>query len=99
MGKQSKNNNVLSIGTMNQSNETYSKLDYFCKNHNKLCCLSCIAKIKGEGIGQHKDCDVFFIKEIKDEKINKLKENPNQNRNLKVKEAVKKMKKKKNILI
>jgi hypothetical protein len=27
MGKQSKNNNVLSIGTMNQSNETYSKLD------------------------------------------------------------------------
>ena len=27
MGKQSKNNNVLSIGTMNQSNETNSKLD------------------------------------------------------------------------
>ena len=55
--------------------KNHSKLNYFCKNHNKLCCLSCIAKIKGEGIGQHKDCDVFFIKEIKDEKINKLKEN------------------------
>ena len=55
--------------------KNHSKLNYFCKNHNKLCCLSCIAKIKGKGIGQHKDCDVFFIEEIKDEKLNKLKEN------------------------
>ena len=50
-------------------------LVYFCKNHNKLCCASCITKIKGEGNGQHKDCEVCFIKEIKDEKKNKLKEN------------------------
>ena len=55
--------------------KNHSKLNYYCKNHNKLCCLSCIAKIKGKGIGQHKDCDVFFIEEIKDEKLNKLKEN------------------------
>ena len=55
--------------------KNHSKLNYFCKNHNKLCCLSCKAKIKGKGIGQHKDCDVFFIEEIKDEKLNKLKEN------------------------
>ena len=55
--------------------KNHSKLNYYCKNHNKLCCISCIAKIKGEGIGQHKDCDVFFIKEIKDEKKNKLREN------------------------
>ena len=53
----------------------HSKLSYFCKSHNKLCCASCITKIKGEGNGQHKDCDVCFIKEIKDEKKNKLKEN------------------------
>ena len=55
--------------------KNHSKLNYYCKNHNKLCCISCIAKIKGEGIGQHKDCDVFFIKEIKEEKKNKLREN------------------------
>ena len=55
--------------------KNHSKLNYFCKNHNKLCCISCIAKIKGEGIGQHKDCDIFFIKEIKEEKLNKLNEN------------------------
>ena len=37
--------------------------------------MACIAKIKGEGNGQHTDCNVCFIKEIKDEKKNKLKEN------------------------
>ena len=55
--------------------KNHSKLHYFCKTHNKLCCLFCIANIKGKGIGQHKDCDVFFIEEIKYEKLNKLKEN------------------------
>jgi len=55
--------------------KNHYKLNYFCKTHNKLCCISCIAKIKGKGIGQHKDCEVFFIEEIKDEKKNKLKEN------------------------
>ena len=53
----------------------HSKLCYFCKTHNKLCCAYCIVKIKGEGNGQHKDCEVCFIKEIKEEKKNKLKEN------------------------
>ena len=55
--------------------KNHSKLNYYCKNHNKLCCISCIAKIKGKEIGQHKDCDVFFIEEIKEEKKNKLKDN------------------------
>jgi len=58
-----------------QEEKYHSKLCYFCKTHNKLCCATCIVKIKGEGNGQHKDCDVCFIKEIKDEKKNKLKEN------------------------
>ena len=52
-----------------------NELEYFCKNHNKLCCIACITKIKGEGKGQHNDCDICFIKDIKDEKKNKLKEN------------------------
>ena len=51
------------------------KLEYFCRNHNQLCCAGCIAKIKKEKNGMHKDCDVCIIEEIKDEKKNKIKEN------------------------
>jgi len=51
------------------------ELIYFCKNHNKLCCAACISKIKDEIFSQHKDCDVCLIKEIKDVKKIKIKEN------------------------
>ena len=51
------------------------KLEYFCKNHNILCCASCITKIKKNGKGQHHDCDICLINEIKEEKKNKLKDN------------------------
>ena len=51
------------------------KLEFFCKNHNQLCCAACISKIKDENYGNHKDCDVCSIKEIKEEKIKKLEEN------------------------
>ena len=51
------------------------KLEYFCKTHNQLCCVSCIAKIKANGKGQHHDCDICMINEIKEEKKNKLNEN------------------------
>ena len=44
------------------------ELEYFCKTHNQLCCSACITKIKGKGKGAHKDCDICFIEEIKDEK-------------------------------
>ena len=52
-----------------------NELEYFCKTHNKLCCDACIVKRKGEGKGQHTDCEIFFLKEIKQEKKNKLKNN------------------------
>ena len=52
-----------------------NKLQYFCKNHNKLVCANCIAKLEGEGNGQHKNCNICFIKNIKEEKKNKLHEN------------------------
>ena len=55
--------------------DNHYEYKYYCKNHNKLCCVACIAKIKGEGNGQHKDCEICFIKAIKDEKKSKLKEN------------------------
>ena len=54
------------------------KLDIYCKKHNTLCCSACVSKIKEEGYGQHFDCDVCHIKNIKDDKRNKLKENINQ---------------------
>ena len=37
----------------------HNKIEYFCKSHNQLCCDSCIIKIKVEGKGQHRDCDIF----------------------------------------
>ena len=55
-----------------QENNHFIKLEYFCKTHNKLCCCSCIAKVKKEGNGQHTDCDVCTIEDIKDIKKNKL---------------------------
>ena len=58
-----------------EENHHCFKLKYFCKSHNKLCCAACIAKIKDKGDGQHTECDVCDIENIKDEKKNKLKEN------------------------
>ena len=52
-----------------------NKLEYYCKDHNQLCCASCITKIEGKGNGQHKNCDIIFIENIKEEKRSKLKEN------------------------
>ena len=51
------------------------KLKYYCKVHNKLCCAECISKLKDEQYGQHSDCDICFLKDIENDKKNKLKEN------------------------
>ena len=76
-----KDNQVIFTGYCNE-NKHLEKLNFFCKNHNKLCCTSCICKLKTKDYGQHKDCDVCIIDEIKEEKKNKLKENINQLGNL-----------------
>ena len=52
-----------------------NRLEYFCKDHNQLCCAACISKINEKGDGQHKDCEIYTIEKIKEEKKNKLKEN------------------------
>ena len=70
------NINDIFIETCKEKNHI-NKLEFFCKEHNTLCCVSCISKLKDEGYGQHFDCDVCHIKNIKDEKKNKLKENIN----------------------
>ena len=51
------------------------KLEYFCKTHNQLCCSACIVKIKKSWNGQHTDCDVCIIEDIKNDKKCKLQEN------------------------
>ena len=45
-----------------------NKLNYFCKTHNQLCCAACISKIKDKENGQHSNCEIFTIENIKDEK-------------------------------
>ena len=67
-------NKEIFTGLCQESNHR-KELIYYCKTHNKLCCSSCLCKIKSNGNGQHHDCDVCEIKEIKEEKKNKLKEN------------------------
>ena len=64
------------IDICNKENH-HIKLEFFCKNHNELCCSSCICKIKNEVYGQHRDCDVCLITEIVDEKKKNLKKNIN----------------------
>ena len=73
------NNNLGEIYNEFCDEETHSfqKLIYFCKSHNKLCCGLCITKIKRNGDGQHKDCEVYSIEDIKEQKKKEIKENIN----------------------
>ena len=57
-------------------------LEFFCKTHNVLCCTSCISKIRNEKYGQHLDCDVCTIEEIKEDKKNELNNNIEKLENL-----------------
>ena len=59
-----------------------NNLDFFCKTHNKLCCLACISNINKNGYGQHKNCDICIIEDIQEEKKAKFKENIKEFENL-----------------
>ena len=61
-------------GFCNEKNHSF-KLEFFCKTHNKLCCLACLSKMKNNIYGQHANCTVYNIAEIKDEKKSKFEEN------------------------
>ena len=52
-----------------------NELEYYCKNHNQLCCVKCIAKIKRKGTSQHADCEVCNIEDISNEKKQNLRSN------------------------
>ena len=83
------------INKCKEDNHNNCKLEFFCKEHNILCCACCITKIKKGGYGQHFDCDVYHIKDIKDEKRNKLKENVNnlEELNKQIEKTINKLKK------
>ena len=70
-------NNETFTGLCKENNHNI-KLEYYCKTHNKLCCGLCICKIKGNGNGEHNDCDIYLIKDIKAEKKRKIKDNINE---------------------
>jgi len=65
-----------------QKENHLDKLDYFCKNHNLLCCSACIVKLKKKGRGQHSDCNVCIIEDIKEEKKEILENNIKELKNL-----------------
>ena len=52
-----------------------NELNYYCKQHNLLCCGLCITKIKDKKNGQHTNCEICLIEDIEKEKHDKLKEN------------------------
>ena len=51
------------------------ELSFYCKAHNQLCCAACLSKIKEKGNGQHHECEVCSIDEIKETKRNNLNKN------------------------
>ena len=71
-----------------------NELEYFCKDHNNLCCGLCITKIKDIKNGQHSDCNVCLIKDIENEKKEKLKNNIENLENLSnnIQESINKIK-------
>ena len=70
-----KDNSDIFTGFCKEEKHNQMELEFFCKNHNQLCCAACIAKIKTKKIGNHKDCDIYILDDIKDEKKNKLHNN------------------------
>ena len=76
-----KNTNELFTGFCQEKDHPVA-LNYFCKDHNILCCMGCIAKIKTRENGKHHDCNVCDINDISDEKKNNLSNNINNLENL-----------------
>ena len=44
------NKNDIFIDKCKENNHI-TKLEFYCKNHNTLCCVSCISRIKEKGYG------------------------------------------------
>ena len=73
--------NVIFSDVCKQENH-FNKLEYFCKDHNLLCCSSCIVKVKKKGRGQHAECNVCILEDIKSEKKDILQNNTKELENI-----------------
>ena len=64
------NTEEMFTGICNEGNHI-NVLKYFCRDHNKLCCVECVDKINTKNNGQHKDYNVCLIEDIEKEKKSK----------------------------
>ena len=62
-------------GLCKEENHHNLELEFYCKTHNQLCCIAFLCKVKKNSIGKHSECEICDIEEIKNDKINKFKEN------------------------
>ena len=69
------NNTIEIVTEFCKENNHNEPLEFYCKDHNQLCCASCLCKIKDKGKGQHKDCNVCIIEKIIEEKKRQLNQN------------------------
>ena len=70
-----KNLKDIFTGFCKQQKHNQYKLQFFCKIHNELCCMACLCKYDEKENGQHKNCDICKLEDIKSEKKNNLNEN------------------------
>ena len=69
-------NNINEIFTGFCQKENHKEeLEFYCKTHNELCCVSCLCVLKGKGKGQHSSCDICDIEDIKEKKKIELNNN------------------------
>ena len=75
----SKSSNNISelFNSLCEVNNHKELLEFYCKTHNCLCCGLCITKLKKKGKGQHSNCDVCLIEDIKEQKKDGLMKNIN----------------------
>ena len=88
-----KNNGEIFTGLCKETGHKM-KLEYFCYNHNILCCAACLCTIKDNINGQHSKCKVCSIKEIKEGKKDNIIKNikPLQDLSNNIEESIKKLK-------
>ena len=88
-------NNIEIFIDLCKKNGHEKKLEFFCKEHNELCCALCITKLEYKEYGQHKNCNICPIEYILEEKKNKLEENINKLKKL-IDDLIKNLKELKN---
>ena len=55
--KLNENKNEDNFKRIYNKKNNLNKLEYYCIDHNILCCSSCLCCIKSKGNGSHKDCN------------------------------------------